>query len=262
MQKLTTEMLAKVSPLDPVELQPLSRPGDTEIHRQAVVLDPDGINQVVGIVGPDYRLITNRSARDIALDILTRTGRPFTEISTAFNGKQWRTRWIFDDMNLEPKPGDFVALGIDAVNSYDGSTQHSLSYIALRRVCVNGMNIDFLLGGFRFRHLGNDDKWELELEAAVSELTNLGRNADVVLPAMTNMVNSRVDVVGLRKLARQADPSGLITAKALFESEGDTAWDVYNGYTRVLSAQNTIAADNRNRDISRVFFKEYASGHN
>lgn len=37
--------------------------------------------------------------------------------------------------------------------------------------------------------------------------------------------------------------------------DGETEWDFYNAFTRVLSEKNTIRNDNLNRQISRRFFR-------
>lgn len=251
--------IENIDPLVDVDLVPLERSDQgSPVARRAVVLDPHGINIEVGFVSPDYRLVTNRVARDVALDVITRTGFDFEERQRAFSGKVYRQRWTFPQVSIEPRKGDFVQLGIDVINSYDGSTPFGLSFVAMRLVCLNGMVMDFALGGFRFRHFGANGDWDRELEEAIENISRMADNTQKILPALTRMTQERIGLADLQHIVADLEPgAGILTAKALTVFEGETAWDIYNGYTKVLSDENTIRADRRNREISRYFFNRY-----
>lgn len=248
-----------LDPLMEVKLVPLKRSDNSEIVTQkAVVLGPGTEYETeISYVTPDYNLVTNRTARDIALDILTRSGQKFQEGRRAFSGKCYRQRWIFPEITCEPRKDDFVSLGVDLVNSYDRSTPFGLSFIAQRLICLNGMVLDFLLGGFRFRHFNGNGDWQDELEKAVAQIGSMSANLDLVLPSLNTMIKTPLDIKSLRHTITEVDPKGTLTHDVLMELEGETMWDCYNGYTKILSRQNTIASDRKNREISRTFFNTY-----
>jgi hypothetical protein len=253
-----------LDPLMDVKLVPLKRADNSNIVTQnAIVLGPGTEYETeVAYTSPDYRLIHNRVARDTALDILTRSGHEFKEQRVAFNGRSYRQRWTFPSIVAEPRRGDFVSLGVDLVNSYDKSTPFGLSFIAMRLQCLNGMVMDFALGGFRFRHFGGNGEWKDELEQAVNQMSNMGKNLDLILPGLNGMTQAPLNLDTFRKMTQEVDPRGTMTHDVLMNLEGDSMWDMYNGYTKSLTEQNTIAADRRNREISRAFFNRFSNKPN
>lgn len=257
--------IEELDPLMDVALMPIERAG-RRLSEQSVVLDPSRINQDIAIVGPDYRLVTNRTARDVALDVLERSGQRYEEKTCAFSGKAYRQRWIFPDITIEPRVGDFVALGIDVVNSYDKSTPFGLWYIAYRLQCLNGMVLDFKLGGFRFRHYdgnGNRD-WQRELDNAVAEISGMSKNIDMILPALRNMLDTVYTLPTFIRDILSIDPKASMVGDVLknlsAETKTETAWDLYNAFTRTLSVKDTISNDNKNRRVSQYFFDRYGNG--
>ena len=244
----------ELDPLAPVAKEQLQTADGVRSSRYAVLLDPEGARQEVGVVSSDYNLIPNRIARDVALYILTRSELSFEERSLAFDGRRYRQRWVIPSFSVEPKPGDFVNLGLDVVNSYDGTTPFALSFIAERLQCSNGMVVDFILGAFRFRHWGENGKFREELEHAVSSLTMLGDNLNKLLPGIKKMVETIVDRPAIQKTFSELELKSNLIAPMFMKIEGDTQWDFYNACTKVLSEKNTIRNDNLNRQISRYFF--------
>jgi hypothetical protein len=246
--------LEELDPLAPVAKEQLQTGSGVKSSRYAIIMDPDGLRQEVGVVSEDYQLIPNRIARDVALDILTRSGLSFEERSLAFDGRRYRQRWVIPEFSVEPKLGDFVRLGLDVVNSYDGTTPFSLSFIAERLQCLNGMVVDFILGAFRFRHWGENGRFKEELETAVSTLTMLGENSEKLLPGMKRMVETKIDRPTIQGTFKELELKDNLIAPVFMKIDGETEWDFYNAFTRVLSEKNTIRNDNLNRQISRHFF--------
>jgi hypothetical protein len=247
--------LEELDPLAPVAKEQLQTGSGVKSSRYAIVIDPEGARQEVGVVSADYQLIPNRVARDVALDILTRSGLSFDERSLAFDGRRYRQRWVVPEFQVEPKQGDFVSLGLDVVNSYDGTTPFALSFIAERLECLNGMVVDFILGAFRFRHWGENGKFKEELENAVSSLTMLGESSGKLLPGMKRMVETKIDRPVIQRSFKELELKDNLIAPVFMKIDGETEWDFYNAFTRVLSEKNTIRNDNVNRQISRHFFR-------
>jgi hypothetical protein len=248
--------LEELDPLAPVAKEQLQTGSGVKSSRYAIIIDPEGARQEVGVVSADYQLIPNRVARDVALDILTRSGLSFEERSLAFDGRRYRQCWVIPEFSVEPREGDFVNLGLDVVNSYDGTTPFSLSFIAERLQCLNGMVVDFILGAFRFRHWGEENgKFREELEDGVSSLTMLGENSEKLLPDMRRMVETKIDRPTVQSTFKELELKDNLIAPVFMKIDGETEWDFYNAFTRVLSEKNTIQNDNLNRQISRHFFR-------
>lgn len=246
--------LDEIDALAPVTKEQLQTAGGLKSSRYAIIIDPERTRQEVSVVSADYQLIPNRMARDVGLDILTRSNLKFEERSLAFDGRHYRQRWVIPQFSIEPREGDLVNLGLDVVNSYDGTTPFSLSFIAERLQCMNGMVVDFILGAFRFRHWGENGKFKEELEEAVSTLSMLGDNSEKLLPGIDRMIQTKINRPGMQNTFKQLDLTDNFIGPVFMKIDGETEWDFYNAFTRVLSDKNTIRNDNLNRHISRHFF--------
>ena len=244
-----------LDPLAPVEKVPLvTQDGMTKSSRYAVMLDPQGINREVGIVSEGYQLVPNDVVHGTALEVLHRASMKCEEGGLIFDGKRYRQRWILPGLEVQPKPGDVVRLTLDAVNSYDGSTLFGLAFNATRLVCSNGLMVDFLLGGFKFKHYGGNGTFEHELQQAARRVTSLA----AFLPPLTDRLKSLVDRPMHRQHIQQAFKDlqlpRSIQADAFMAIDESTAWGFLNGCTDVLTRLNTHRADNLNRQIVRHLF--------
>lgn len=243
-------------PFAAISLMPLTIPGGQASSRCAAVLDLGDRQVEVGVVNRDYRLIPNLEARNVALDLLTRTGLPFDERRMLFDGKHYSQRWTIDGFEIEARPGDFVRLGLEVHNSYDGTIQFSLSFIAERLICGNGMVVDFLLGGFRFRHYGQNGDFHRELDQALDIVQRLGDQGPKLLACMRQMVECPIDRPKTQEIFHQLDLPKLYAAEIYQELEEDTEWGFYNACTRVLGRQETFRSETLNRQVSHYFFIE------
>ncbi|MCK4224789.1 MAG: hypothetical protein KAX39_06390, partial [candidate division Zixibacteria bacterium] len=89
----------------------------------------------------------------------------------------------------------------------------------------------------------------------VSSLTMLGENKDMLLPGMKRMVETKIDRPTVQSTFKELELKDNLIAPVFMKIDGDTEWDFYNAFTRVLSEKNTIRNDNLNRRISRHFFR-------
>jgi len=257
--------LEGIDPLAPVAMEPLQTSRGTKVNRCAIILDPDGVRKEVGIVSQDYALVPNNKAYQVALDIMGRSSLKFEPEGCAFDGRRYRQRWVVAEPEHrgEVKPGDFVSLGLDVVNSYDGSTMFGLNFIAQRLTCSNGMVVDFALGGFRFRHWASNgfdgkghDAWQGELAAAENTLTVLPEKIETVLPAFQKMTEMKCFRQDYQRIFKELGTSDGMAGQVIKAVDGDTLWDCYNGFTRCLSQKATVSGDNLNRNISQYMFEQ------
>ncbi len=175
-------------PFAPVKLVPLTTPDGSPSSRNAVMIEENDGDTEVGVVSTGYQLVRNDDVFNIALDVLGRTGLYHEDAGMIFDGKRYRQRWVLPDLQMEVRPDDLVHVTLDVINSYDASTLFGLSFNARRLICANGMMIDYMLGGFRFRHWGHDGFVE-ELQVAANRVQSVAENLDPLTRTMKRMTS-------------------------------------------------------------------------
>lgn len=243
----------------PVVLERLGTPSGLTTDQFAVVLYPNDteLREQVGIVSERYQLIPNESAQSAAVEIMDKSGFEYQPETTIFDGKRLRQRWIFPEVGIEPRKGDIVQTGLDLINSYGGSTQFGLNFIARRLACENGMMVDFLLGGVRFRHYksnGNGD-WKEELDRTVEFLSALTKRQDIMVPAIQRMIGHKIERPFIQGCFQSLGIGNPLIGSVYQNIEEDSEWGLYNAFTRTLAQRESIANDNKNRIVSAWFFK-------
>jgi len=255
-------------PFVEVELQPLYLFDKRLSNKNVVVVenpDPDCKEDdkfiEAGIVSDDYQLITNVTVCASIADILTSANIGFEPGRRMFDGKRYSQRWIFNDEEylLEPRTGDFVAIGIECFNSYDGSKPAGWSFFAERIDSSAGMVIDWLVGEFRFRHL-SDSKWDEELAyfgKRVKDVMTMETVGDFLtaMEAMTDRLSANGLLMCLRNVPASA-PLMVVTVKNIERSTSAVSkWEVYNGFMSELAQKPSFANDKKNREITQYFIK-------
>jgi hypothetical protein len=218
-------------------------------------------------VSRDYLLIPNKQANDIALDVITRTGLNFEEGRSIWTGKTFSRRWIIPSIQAEVAPGDLIALAIDLHNSYDKTTTFGLAFNLQRLVCSNGMIVDQHFGFFRFRHINGNGEFQKELDEACDQIQGMTQNIHSILPRFQRFQQS----LGSGRMLQIC--SDLVTGHGFpgsrigdvlnvtrSEMKGDpTYWDLYNGFTKVCTDQNSLVADGDNREVTNFFLEQVPS---
>jgi hypothetical protein len=237
-------------PFVPVTVVPLYTQDGSQSSRNAVMLDLHGGRQEVGIVSDSYQLVPNHVVHDIALDVLDRADMPFEDSGHIFDGKRYRQRWVLPDLTLEPRPGDIVNVALDLINSYDGSTTFGLMFNARRLVCSNGMQVDFMLGGFRFKHFGND-RFAEELQEAARRIQRIAPHLDPLQNRLRQLTRQPVERGDIQTAFRELKLPLSTQAEVFDAIEEDTGWGLLNGFTDVLTRQNTHRSETVNRQVMK-----------
>lgn len=154
-----------------------------------------------GVVSEKYFAVANGDVRDIVHDIADRTGLRFSHDKTWFDGKRFAYGLVArDDRAVEVKPGDPVALGILARNSYDGSERLSVGAYVHRLACANGMIAPVLFRRIALKHERRNADWEGEVARVLSGI----RHAEIGLrrfaEAARTLSEQRVTAARLRDL--------------------------------------------------------------
>ncbi|MCA9784494.1 MAG: DUF932 domain-containing protein [Calditrichaeota bacterium] len=251
--------LSVKDPFAPIERVPLFTPSGMQSSRYAIVLDPQGLHEEVGIVSEDYNLVENQRVVESAQRVLHEAELEATEGRVIFDGKRFSQRWVLQQATFDVAPGDIVALTLDAWNSYDGSARFGVAFNLQRLVCSNGMLMDQLLGGFRFKHnAAHGEDFDVEVEEAVSRLKILAGSVHRLAPQFQQMTQKRLNIAGIQQTFRDLEVSRPLIADIFQGLEGTSLWQVYNAYTDVLTKMNTFASEGINRRVTSYFLDKCA----
>jgi len=108
-----------------------------ELNKLAVINDET--DDVLGIVSPNYELVTNEMVNDLFLDSMVNIEvKEVTDHMDAITRK-WKRRFIFDGngLNFEIIKGDFVGIALEIFNGYDARTAFGYELMGFRYVCSN-----------------------------------------------------------------------------------------------------------------------------
>jgi hypothetical protein len=238
------------NPFLPVSKMPLFTSDGEKSSRQSVMLQTEEGQVEVGNVSESYQLVPNETVHEIALDVLSRSELSFEDAGMIFDGKRYRQRWILPELLAEPRKGDIVQLALDIVNSYDGSTTFGLAFNAQRLVCENGMMVDFMLGGFRFRHFGHDD-FGSELEMASSHVRGLVDKLTPLSSKLQRLIDTTIDRESIQAVFKVLALPQSLQAQIFMQIDEYTLRGLYNAFTGVLTGNNTHRAESINRQVSR-----------
>jgi hypothetical protein len=252
--------LSVTDPFAPIQRVPLFTPAGVQSSRYAIVLDPHGAHEEAGIVSDDYNLVENARVVETAERVLQEGALEATLGKTLFDGRRFRQRWILQQYTFDAVPGDTVALTLDAYNSYDGSARFGLAFNLQRLICSNGMTVDQLLGGFRFKHNhSHGEDFDQEVEQAVERLLQLSQHVNLLAPKFQALTQQKFNVAGIQRVFSDLDLPRPLIADAFMATEGNRAWDVLNGLTHVLTRQESFGAENTNRRVTQ-YFLDHAKG--
>ena len=237
-------------PFLPVSKSQLFTSDGTPSSRQSVILQTEEGQIEVGNVSEGYQLVPNEAVYDIALDVLSRSEFAFNDAGQIFDGKRYRQRWILPELTAEPRKGDLVQIAFDLVNSYDGSTTFGLAFNAQRLVCTNGMMLDFWLGGFKFRHYGQDD-FAGELDFAANHVRGIAEQLEPLSQKLQHLIETPINREDIQRAFTDLKLPSKLQAEIFLAIEEDSAWGFYNACTGVLTKNETHRSESLNRQVSR-----------
>jgi hypothetical protein len=152
------------------------------------VQDSSGAYQVMGILGRDYQLLSNRKVRDYAEDIMSRTGQEYGgyhNLKTLFDGKRYVDFFASNNPIVSVQNGKElpIHLGLACWNSYDGTRASGFECFALNPFCTNQYHSRNRFGFFAWRHTGADNR-QLDVDDALSNLAIGAQNVIAIAPAI------------------------------------------------------------------------------
>ncbi len=203
---MTTAITKKTSeytdPFAPVEIQPVSVAGETVPTRVAVrVKDDAGNFNVVGIVGKDYQLVTNRKLRDIADDIMARSPETlggFQNLKTLFNGKVYVDYFFSNNPITAIRNGTSLELsmGLMVWGAYDGTRKYGFEVFALNGHCFNEYHSRNRFGFFALRHTPGEQN-VFDVDDALNNVARGVQNIITVAPMIGELKQRKLSAEGI-----------------------------------------------------------------
>lgn len=138
----------------PVELQPVYDQMGNAIPDTKCVMRTD-TNDVLGVHGSRYRLVTNDSIISSVIDAVDEANisRDYElKIHHAEGGRKMRGEILFKDMTVQPAVGDYVHFRVSFFNSYDASWSFQANAEGLRLFCLNGCTTPDGVSRNKFKH--------------------------------------------------------------------------------------------------------------
>lgn len=232
------------------------------------MLDPEGTWQpmpgVNAVHGADYTLVPNSQVHELVGDVLTRTGRVFKPVpefghghskAVHWDGKKWSEKWYCEEVAEEMPTGSALALGVEAINSYDGSHNVGIRFFAMHVLCSNQFHAGNMMGNFIFRHMTRDAGIRLQ-DNVQDALGLLRQQADRFLQVVPRFkalcaahVGGMEGFLGLRadmnadvwRSSRDPDMLDELYGNGItkelgmrqLEPDPDCLWNILNAYTAV-----------------------------
>ena len=162
------------------------------------------------IHGDGYRFVPNSKVQQMAVDVLTRSGREFKPLPNEYNnskasnltwdGKKFASRWFIEDINGDINDADNrskLMLGVEAINSYDGSYKVGINFFAMSIMCQNQFYSQNLLGGFTFGHYDRaGTNLDQDLDSAVELIEAQAETFGRALPKLQALTNTSLADIG------------------------------------------------------------------
>lgn len=245
--------IPNLDPFAPIEKRSLFAPDGMRSRGYTVrIADADAPAgwRECGLVSEDYLLVKNAHVRDMLDDLAARTGLAFSHDKTWFDGKRFAYGLVArDDHLVEVRPGDAVALGLLARNSYDGSEALSVSAYVHRLVCRNGMVAPVLFRRVALKHTRQNAAWEEEAVRVLSALRHAEGGLRRFAEAARALSEAEATPARLRALRR--GPLGRLpvtlwgrSVDRLLLEEAHTLWGLTNAITALTwHGERVTAAD-------------------
>lgn len=230
-------------PYAEVKAFPVLSAGKEIAGKQSIMIkDDDGEWQNAGILSNGYNLVKNTLARDVADDIMSRSGFTWNNLKSVWTGKSFVSYHITNETHAVIRNGGEHQLrfGVMMYNSYDGSSRFGFEFFMCNMSCTNQYISRNRFGYFSIRH--TDDNFDLE--DAVRELGHGAQSALAIAPKIELLTKTQLTGA---MIANAAAKCSLPTSKwgAVLQNLNEThpaldfltTFDLYQSLTNIASHQ-------------------------
>lgn len=135
----------------------------TEVKTENGLVIPDrtaivrgDTDQVVGLVGSTYEVLTHEQALNPILEALSHHGSNVRrQVRLTHNGARMYARLFMQDMEQRFGHNEKLWPGFTVVNSLDGTRKYHAEMTLMRLVCTNGMRVPMAVASFSTHHTKN-----------------------------------------------------------------------------------------------------------
>ena len=235
------EVSGLVYAAEPMEIL-LANGKSVDTHK-AVVRSDNGAQ--LGIVGKDYSIVQSIHAFALGDFFKETKGAEFDSVVIIDGGRKVHLSMVVGE--FEVKKGDPMREKITMINSFDGSSAQSTIFEVERLICLNGLRGWRKDSQISVRHSG-DVESKLKAAYMISDYASEHfERFTITCKELTNkiadkkMVDAFIEeMVGDLKSTRSQNQAASITN--LFNhgkgNNGESAWDLYNGYTEYMDHFN------------------------
>ena len=113
----------------------------SDITLDKVALINDETDNVLGIVSPNYEVVTNDTINDLFDEAIADLSVKEVQDHMDADTKRWKRRIMFDndDLNFDISNGDVVGIMLEIHNGFTGRTSFGYHLLGYRWACSNGM---------------------------------------------------------------------------------------------------------------------------
>ena len=247
-----------------VERQDLFTKSGIAVDKQAIVRTD--LNTVLGVVSPDYFIVTHKEALDKATSVVEQfEDLKLENIATTKGGSRmyamYQSQKEYIIGNLDTGKPDNIKLRLTLNNSYDGSLKYGFTIGAYRLVCKNGLRTGQDIFAVKQKHTAG---------LIVDNIMRSAREAvryfhDKVIPGWKIMNQKEIVVSDVLKQLEESLPDRLFkeVSERVEQKKKSTLWELYNDFTEVVTHEEKYNKsysrnDKIQRKISLAFSKVLA----
>jgi len=244
-----------------VERKDLFTKSGIQVPRQALVRKDT--QDVLGIVSPEYKIVTHKEALDKSISVVEQVEdlKLKSVIATRCGARMYA---MFESVkeymvcNLETGKPDNIKLRLTLTNSYDGALKYGFSIGAYRLVCKNGLRTGKDIFAVKQKHTSGLD---------IHALMNSARKAiryfnEITMPTWKSMSEKTVNVESTLERLKESLPDRLFkeVSERVQAKKTRTLWDLYNDFTEAVTHEERYNKsfernDKIQRKVSRAFEK-------
>lgn len=251
------------NPFADVDMQPVQVAGEDVAKVAVRVKDDKGEYKLAGILGKDYTVYKNSLARDVASDIMTRSGMPWKQLKTLWDGKKYADYYYTENPITAIANGSTypLHLGMMTRNSYDGSSKFGFEFFIMNTICLNQYIARKIMGYFAVRHTGHND---FDIEDALQNVSLGATRLTQLAPRLQQLTTRELTVADITQAANAdlipASHWGAALGTLEKEMDAGKIFGLYQALTFVTSHKmQGFTSINAGDGVTEYFFNKYNS---
>ena len=251
------------NPFADVDMQSVSVAGE-EVAKVAVrVKDDKGEYKLAGILGKDYTVYKNSLVRDVASDIMSRSGMAWKNLKTLWDGKKYADYFYTENPLAEVKNGTNypLHLGMMLRNAYDGTGKLGFEFFVMNQICMNQYIARKIMGYFAIRHTGVNN---FDIEDALQNVSVGATRLTQLAPRLQNLTTRELTVSDITAAAGSelipASHWGAALDTLSKEVDAGKIFGLYQALTFVTSHKmQGFTSINAGDGVTEYFFNKYTA---